>query len=99
MIRRHVRLQAAAIRTCYEAGQRRNPKLAGTVLATFSIEPDGTVNDSDAEGFSDKKVQRCIAGVIAGIRFPAVSNSRYQVNVRYPFRFRKLHIPDRVEDR
>ena len=89
IIRRHVRLQRAAIRTCYESGLRRNPELAGTIVASFKIEPDGTVTDSDVEG-GPEGVRHCIAGVVAGIRFPAAYKSRVQTNVRYPFRFRPI---------
>ena len=84
LIRRSIRQQLTAIRHCYQKALVRQHDLAGTVTASFTIDPDGRVTGSSADGIEDPVLERCVAGVIGAIRFPAARGGGL-IKVRYPF--------------
>jgi len=87
IIRRYVRQRINAIRYCYEKQLVREPDLAGTVTARFTIASTGVVSEASADGLGRPAVESCIAGVIRGIQFP-ISNGGGVVKVTYPFELR-----------
>ena len=86
IIRRYIRRNLEKVRDCYANELTRDPKLAGTVTARFTISGNGSVAAATASGI-DPAVSACIAGVIKGIEFPKPKSGGL-VNVTYPFTFR-----------
>ncbi len=86
IIRRHIRRKLARIRYCYESRLLASPSLAGTLVAKFTIGPNGTVIGSSASGMGDSKIQSCVAKTISSIAFPQVPGGGI-VSVSYPFTF------------
>jgi hypothetical protein len=85
-IRRYLRRNFPALRTCYEQRLAARAELNGTLTASFVIQPDGTVRDAKASGL-DAEVESCFAKVIATIQFPP-PKAREDVHVSYPFMLR-----------
>lgn len=81
-IRRAIRAQMGRFRACYEAALVKDPKLAGNVVAKFTIDVKGDVVESTAEGMPP--IDRCIADVVKTIKFPAYGSV---VKINYPFAF------------
>jgi beta-lactamase regulating signal transducer with metallopeptidase domain len=68
------RAHYGALRTCYEAGLRKDPRLAGTVTVKLVFGKDGVVTKSTADGTStlpDTDVTGCVAGELGKLTFPA----------------------------
>ena len=85
VVRKVVRDNFEALRYCYEATLLANPDIAGTVLAKFTIQIDGTVHDVTASGVHPD-VETCIATKVRGFRFPKPDGAK--VEVAYPFTFK-----------
>ena len=85
VVRKVVREHFEALRYCYEATLLANPDIAGTVLAKFTIQIDGTVHDVTASGVHPD-VETCIATKVRGFRFPKPDGAK--VEVAYPFTFK-----------
>jgi hypothetical protein len=85
-IRRYVRRELPALQYCYEHELLARPELAGEIVATFFVQPDGKVSASTAIGF-DPTVASCVADVLASIEFPAPRGGG--IEVKYPFVFEK----------
>lgn len=60
------------IRTCYEAGLRRNPSLEGRVATRFVIEHDGSVSNAADAGsdLPDAEAVSCVVNSFTTLRFP-----------------------------
>ena len=86
IIRRYIKRNIQKIQYCYEKELVAKPTLAGTVLASFYIEPSGKVGRATGSGV-DPEVANCIANVIKGIEFPKPKGGG-GVQVNYPFSFR-----------
>jgi hypothetical protein len=84
-IRTQVRQNMAKIRDCYEIQLFAKPKLAGSVVVKFRIEPDGTVSASTGSGL--REVDECTAQVIEAIAFSRPSTGS-AIDVSYPFAFK-----------
>jgi hypothetical protein len=69
VVRRVLRASLARLRSCYEAGLRRDPALRGTMRLAFTVGTDGGVDDVVAVGV-DAGVDACFAGSLAGLQFP-----------------------------
>jgi hypothetical protein len=83
IIKRYVKRKYAQISYCYEKQLIAKPDLEGTVMATWVISMQGTVQNASATGV-DAAVSSCIANVIGSINFPKPPQvGVYQV--RYPF--------------
>ena len=87
IIRRYIKRNIQKLQYCYEKQLLVSPKLAGTVTAEFTIDPQGKVSGSTASGV-DPQVAECVKTVIAGIEFPRPKGG--SVVVRYPFTFRSV---------
>lgn len=85
IIRRFIRRNIQKLQYCYEKQLLVKPRLAGTVVAEFTIDGAGSVIASTASGV-DPEVSSCVARVIGGITFPEPRNGGV-VTVKYPFRF------------
>jgi len=106
IVRRYVRRQLNAVRYCYEkvllaprAAPPRaapRPRLAGTVTVHFLVAPNGRVVQSTADGLGDPEVERCIAGAVAAIEFPAVPDGGTTA-INYPFTLVPSVVPAETE--
>ncbi len=85
VIRNKMRDNLARFRYCYEKELAIKPGLAGTVLASFTVKPDGSVDEATATGV-DPNVASCVARVLATLRFPKGGGD---VKVNYPFAFQE----------
>jgi hypothetical protein len=86
IIRRLVRTHINEVRSCYSAGLKKNPKLAGRVTVNFVISGSGTVVSSMVESttLADTTVENCIAKAVKRWRFPKPTGDA-NVIVSYPF--------------
>lgn len=84
-VRKVVREHFEALRFCYEATLLANPDIAGTVVAKFTIQLDGTVHDVTASGVHPD-VESCVAAKVRGFKFPKPDAPK--VEVAYPFTFK-----------
>jgi hypothetical protein len=71
---------------CYERELLATKTLRGTVTAQFTIDGNGAVSASTANGLKNKHVESCMADVIKRIFFPKPKN-RGDVAVNYPMTF------------
>jgi hypothetical protein len=85
IIRRIVRAHINEVRSCYNAGLSRNPKLAGRVTVDFQIVGSGTVASSSVSSttLSDEAVGDCIAKAVKRWTFPKPRGGGV-VDVSYP---------------
>ena len=84
-VRKVVREHFEALRLCYESTLLANPTIAGTVVAKFTIQLDGTVHDVTANGVHPD-VETCVAAKVRGFKFPKPDAAK--VEVAYPFTFK-----------
>ena len=84
IIRRYIKRNAQRLQYCYERELLRTPGLGGTLQASFAITPDGHVSGAVAAGVNPE-VERCVAGVLFAIQFPAPPSGA--VMVRLPLAF------------
>lgn len=84
-VRKVVREHFEALRLCYESTLLANPTIAGTVVAKFTIQLDGTVHDVTATGVHPD-VESCVAAKVRGFKFPKPDAPK--VEVAYPFTFK-----------
>lgn len=87
IIRREIRRHIPEFRACYERALEKQPDLEGKVIATFTVQRDGSVRDAVATGMPP--IDACIAKVVMTLRFPPNGKGTFVVN--YPFVF----APDR----
>jgi hypothetical protein len=80
-----VRQGFAGMRSCYDQGLDKNPKLRGQVSVRFVIKEDGKVGRAEASPDStltDVAVRTCIVRVFESLQFPPPEGGI--VNVAYP---------------
>lgn len=80
-----VRRQSTKMRSCYERGLMKNPKLEVTVTTTFVIGGDGKVTSAAASA-PDNELASCVGAVFRGLQFPAPADGK-PVRASYPIRF------------
>jgi hypothetical protein len=83
IIELHVERNMNKISDCYERELLATKTLRGTVTAQFTIDGNGVVSASTANGLKNKHVESCMADVIKRIFFPKPKN-RGDVAVNYP---------------
>jgi TonB family protein len=73
---------------CYKAEQQNNPKAAGKVLFSFTIQKDGRTRDVRllASTLQSPSMEGCLVERIEAWQF-APPRSGQEINVRYPFSF------------
>jgi hypothetical protein len=83
-VQRTIERSYGRFRSCYEAGVRKDPLLAGNVRVRFAIGTDGSTFDVGEEGSSlgDADVIGCVLGVFRTMSFPPPSAG--MVRVTYP---------------
>jgi hypothetical protein len=76
----------SAVRSCYEKGLRKDPKLAGTVSVQFVIGGGGKVSSAVVakSDLSDPSVANCVAKAVKKLEFPEPKGGG-NVVVTYPF--------------
>jgi hypothetical protein len=84
VIARVVRSRMAQIRYCYEKALKIDPKTAGKIVVSFTIDPKGTVSGAKAASstLGDATLDACIVAVFAKITFPEPKSG--SVSVSYP---------------
>ena len=80
------------IKHCYERQLIVDPNIFGKVVASWTIEKDGSVSTSSVKKttMNNKPVENCIAAKIKGWTFPKPKGGG-QVLVSYPFLFKSLN--------
>ncbi len=83
-----VRGRLDAIRGCYEGRLKRNKRLAGKLVVSFTIAQDGSVSSAEiaSSELSDVKVGSCVTEQVLGMTFPAPRGAE-ELAVNYPFEF------------
>ncbi len=71
-IRRMVLARINDVRQCYVDGLTRDPKLAGTVTVSLTVEPTGSVRVASVKESTlvDRKVEACVLSVVQSSRLP-----------------------------
>ncbi|HVK84513.1 MAG TPA: TonB family protein [Kofleriaceae bacterium] len=87
VVRRYVKRYFQLLTSCYEPRLATNQAVEGTVVARFTIGVDGWVTAVTASGTSDAALDRCVADVVRGMKFPAPKHG--VVEVRHPITFRR----------
>lgn len=89
IIRRVIMSRAGAYQNCYERQLQVKRDLNGKIEMKIIISGQGMVLQSAVASstMNNPNVERCIAGNIQKLRFPAPKNGK-MVIVRYPFRFK-----------
>jgi TonB family protein len=84
-----IRAHVGDVRTCYQAGLKRNPALEGRVLVLFRIDPMGDVVNAQAQSstLGDQSVESCILAAVRRWKFDKPEGD-VPVIVTYPFVFR-----------
>jgi hypothetical protein len=87
VVQRVIRQNFGRYRSCYEAGLRNNPTLAGRVAVRFVIGRDGAVANVGNGGsdLPDSAVVSCVVRSFSGLSFPAPESGI--VTVVYPLMF------------
>jgi hypothetical protein len=71
-VRGVVRDNASRLRVCYERGLQNDPRLAGRVMVSFSVDAQGGVYDVEAQSESlPGDVTSCVANIFSTFTFPA----------------------------
>lgn len=85
-----IRQREALIRACYTKERQAKPELAGKLVVTFKIEPDGTVTspsiNAAASTLRDTNVETCVVRQLSQLKFPASDKG---AKVNYPLLFSK----------
>jgi len=87
-LQRTLRQSFGKFRTCYEAGLKSNPKLAGEVLVKLTIDKSGKIASAtadDASTLADPTVRTCIAETVKAAALPDGAYSG--VSATYPISF------------
>ncbi|NUP13201.1 MAG: AgmX/PglI C-terminal domain-containing protein [Polyangiaceae bacterium] len=86
VIQRIVRQNFGRYRLCYEAGLKKDPKLAGKITVSFTIGRDGKVSGVGSNSdMSDASVVSCVAKAFETLTFPEPEAG--VVKVSYPIVF------------
>jgi hypothetical protein len=71
-VRGVVRDNASRLRVCYERGLQNDPRLAGRVMVSFSVDAQGAVYDVESQSESlPGDVTSCVANIFSTFTFPA----------------------------
>jgi hypothetical protein len=83
VVRRIVRANFPAIRSCYDAALRKDPGLKATVSTRFVIDQTGAVENATSSG--EPMMNTCVQRVFGAMSFPAPENGKALVS--YPIDF------------
>lgn len=84
VLKRHL----AQIQVCYESGLERKPTLGGSLLMSFTVEPDGHVSQASVKQSTvgDPVFAKCLSDRFLTVLFPKPRTGS-AVKVSYPFLF------------
>jgi hypothetical protein len=72
VVTRTMRRRLGQLMNCYDQSRTRDPKLRGTLKATFRVMPAGKVTAVRVEGV-DNALENCAARVVRALRFPSAA--------------------------
>ena len=77
-------------RACYEAALKTNPGIAGDLVVSFIINPDGSVKNAEVNWSESElhvpELDSCTLEVVQAMKFPPSSRG-LESKVNYPFNF------------
>lgn len=84
-----VRPGMMAVGACYAAGLEQTPGLAGELVVSFTVLPDGRAHGPEARRstLSSPDTVQCVVAQVSGMQFTPPSNGAI-ARVSYPFTFR-----------
>ena len=78
------------VRACYEAALKTNPGIAGDLVVSFIINPDGSVKNAEVNWSESElhvpELDSCTIEVVQALKFPPSSRG-LESKVNYPFNF------------
>ena len=78
------------VRACYEAALKTNPGIAGDLVVSFIINPDGSVKNAEVNWSESElhvpELDSCTLEVVQAMKFPPSSRG-LESKVNYPFNF------------
>lgn len=87
VVRRVVRFHIAELRSCYSGELSQDPDLAGKVVLTWKIDPNGTVRQAAIESSTiGGKVAPCVRNAVSSWVFPQPDGGA-TTEVNFPFTF------------
>jgi tetratricopeptide (TPR) repeat protein len=84
-----IKANRAGFRACFDTWSAKNPGVAGKVKLTFYLDPDGQLNEAEAEtnGFKSDEVSACIENYAGTLKYPKSSGGKF-TRFSYPFDFK-----------
>jgi TonB family protein len=80
----------AKMRSCYDAALKNNPGIAGDLVVSFVINPDGSVKSAEVNWSESElhvpELDSCAVDVLRTLKFPPSSRG-LESKVNYPFNF------------
>lgn len=80
-----------SVRDCYEVELKRDPSLRGRLTVSFTIDPQGRVNEAyinpERSTLTRPALVACASAAVKAMRFPPSSRG-FESAVNYPFEFR-----------
>jgi TonB family protein len=78
------------VRACYDAALANNPGIAGDLVVSFVINPDGSVKHAEVNWAESElhvpELDSCAIEVLDKVKFPASARGM-ESKVNYPFNF------------
>jgi TonB family protein len=79
------------VRACYDAALKNNPGIAGDLVVSFVINPDGSVKSAEVNWSESElhvpELDACAIDVLRTLKFPPSSRG-LESKVNYPFNFK-----------
>jgi tetratricopeptide (TPR) repeat protein len=84
-----IKANRPGFRACFDAWGAKHPQKGGQVTLSFFLDPDGVLNQADAQtrGFDAPDVAECIVKYSRTLAWPAAPNGKY-TRFSYPFDFK-----------
>jgi tetratricopeptide (TPR) repeat protein len=84
-----IRANRAGFRACFDKWSGAHPGVAGKVTLTFYLDPDGNIDQQNAEtvGFEAPEVAGCIADFAETLKYPKSQSGKF-TRFSYPFDFK-----------
>jgi TonB family protein len=83
-VRKVMKDHVSKLQYCYEQTLLANPGIEGRVMAKFTIDPQGSVENVKCAGVHPD-VESCVEKAVKDMKFPPQAN---KVEVQYPFTFK-----------
>jgi tetratricopeptide (TPR) repeat protein len=84
-----IKSKRPGFRACFDAWSKKNPGKGGKVVLTFFLDPDGGIQQADAEptGFDAPPVAACIVDYAKTLSYPKSTQGKF-TRFAYPFEFK-----------